>query len=386
MQIYQCKISLLFLTFLIFAGTPARADTIHLKDGSVIKGKVIETIPGKSYKIKRADGTVFVFKADEVEKVNFEEKEKSEAEEARSLKAKEGSKKSLYTRVGLETAYLSGHTTYHISFDNSWEYGGHGESKLEFPLDNYLIGLNALVGKRSPENPGQDKARLSLRLLVNIDDEAGIMKDSDWIENDAAFEEDPHPGRDLYTESDAELDAWIFDLNYVYNFFPSQTLGIGPILGYRYQNLKYEIYGAEGIYWDEPVSIAGDVNVLDYRVKHYIPYLGLNSDLLLLGKNSNLKLNLLFGYSPWVGVKDKDDHLLRGLTTEANTAGEAYLAGFNGDWQLGHKWTLSVRGEYIDIDTTGIEYQYAWWWFLGTVDDNITSSYWNASVKLSYRL
>jgi hypothetical protein len=203
---------------LTFVVTPAQGDTIYLKDGSVINGKIIEIIPGKSCTIKRADGTVFVFKAYEVEKVNFEEEEKLEAEEARSLKAKEEYKKSLYARVGLETAYFSGHTTYHISFDNSWKYGGHGESRLEFPLNNYLIGLNALVGKKGPKNPGQDKARLNLRFLMNIDDEAGIMKDSDWIENDTAFEKEPHPGRDSYTESDADIDALIFDLNYVYNF------------------------------------------------------------------------------------------------------------------------------------------------------------------------
>jgi hypothetical protein len=106
----------------------------------------------------------------------------------------------------------------------------------------------------------------------------------------------------------------------------------------------------------------------------------------LLGKNGNLKANLLLGYSPWVGVEDKDDHLLRGLRTTASTAGEAYLLGFNGDWHVGSKWTLSVRGEYIDIDTTGIEYQYVWWWWTGWVNDEITSSYWNTSVKLSCRL
>ncbi|MBU1967564.1 porin family protein [Patescibacteria group bacterium] len=49
------------------------ADVVYLKDGGVIKGKVIESVPGVSYKIKTADGSIFVFEVDKVERVKFEE-------------------------------------------------------------------------------------------------------------------------------------------------------------------------------------------------------------------------------------------------------------------------------------------------------------------------
>jgi len=49
------------------------ADVVYLKDGSVIKGKVIEAVPGVSYKIKTGDGSIFVFEVDKVERVKFEE-------------------------------------------------------------------------------------------------------------------------------------------------------------------------------------------------------------------------------------------------------------------------------------------------------------------------
>ena len=44
-------------------------ETVYLKNGSVIKGIVIEHIPEQSVKIQTADGSIFVYKTDEVEKI-----------------------------------------------------------------------------------------------------------------------------------------------------------------------------------------------------------------------------------------------------------------------------------------------------------------------------
>ena len=54
----------------VFAAT----ETIYLKNGSVIKGEVIEQVPGKSLKIKTRDGSIFVYQMDEVEKITKENK------------------------------------------------------------------------------------------------------------------------------------------------------------------------------------------------------------------------------------------------------------------------------------------------------------------------
>ncbi len=47
-------------------------NVIYGKNGAIIRGTIIEQIPGESYKIQTADGNIVVFKADEVEKVEFE--------------------------------------------------------------------------------------------------------------------------------------------------------------------------------------------------------------------------------------------------------------------------------------------------------------------------
>lgn len=47
-------------------------DVIYLKDGSIYKGMIIETVPNVSYKIESRDGNVFAVKIDEVEKITKE--------------------------------------------------------------------------------------------------------------------------------------------------------------------------------------------------------------------------------------------------------------------------------------------------------------------------
>lgn len=48
------------------------SETIYLKNGSVIKGDIVEQVPGKSLKVKTADGSLFVYSIDEVERITKE--------------------------------------------------------------------------------------------------------------------------------------------------------------------------------------------------------------------------------------------------------------------------------------------------------------------------
>lgn len=59
---------------LVMAVPAARAqDVVYLKNGSVIRGTLVELVPNTSVKIKTADGSIFVYKMDEVEKLTREE-------------------------------------------------------------------------------------------------------------------------------------------------------------------------------------------------------------------------------------------------------------------------------------------------------------------------
>jgi len=47
-------------------------DVVHLKNGGLIRGTIIEQIPGESLKIQTRDGNVFVYAMDEVAKMSKE--------------------------------------------------------------------------------------------------------------------------------------------------------------------------------------------------------------------------------------------------------------------------------------------------------------------------
>ena len=47
-------------------------DVVYLKNGSIIRGIIIEQVPNESLKIETADGNLFVYKIDEVEKMTKE--------------------------------------------------------------------------------------------------------------------------------------------------------------------------------------------------------------------------------------------------------------------------------------------------------------------------
>ena len=52
-------------------------DVVYLKNGSVIKGSVIEMIPNQSIKVQTADGSLFVYQMNEVDRIERDVKAKS---------------------------------------------------------------------------------------------------------------------------------------------------------------------------------------------------------------------------------------------------------------------------------------------------------------------
>ncbi|MBO4483100.1 MAG: hypothetical protein J5735_04720 [Prevotella sp.] len=74
------KIFMLFAALSCYIGMLAQdvRDVVYLKNGSIIKGMVIEQIPTESLKIKTSDGSLFVYKMEEVLKIVKEEVVKEE--------------------------------------------------------------------------------------------------------------------------------------------------------------------------------------------------------------------------------------------------------------------------------------------------------------------
>lgn len=69
------KLAALFVLVLVCAVALAQEsyqEVVYLKNGSIIRGMIIEQIPNKTIKIQTADRSVFVYQMDEVEKITKE--------------------------------------------------------------------------------------------------------------------------------------------------------------------------------------------------------------------------------------------------------------------------------------------------------------------------
>jgi hypothetical protein len=66
----------IFVFVVLLVAQSVRAQTyqemVYLKNGSIIKCVVLEEIPGKTIKLQTADGSIFVYKMDEVERITKE--------------------------------------------------------------------------------------------------------------------------------------------------------------------------------------------------------------------------------------------------------------------------------------------------------------------------
>jgi len=73
-SIFQRLFTILVLLVLhSSAHAQATVDVVYLKNGSVIRGMIIEQVPNESLKIQTRDGSVFVYAISEVEKITKEE-------------------------------------------------------------------------------------------------------------------------------------------------------------------------------------------------------------------------------------------------------------------------------------------------------------------------
>ncbi|HEY8938386.1 MAG TPA: hypothetical protein VIM65_24365 [Cyclobacteriaceae bacterium] len=73
---YFCKIAFLFsflMTLSVVMHAQVSRDVVYLKNGSVIKGTIVEIVPGSTIKIKTSDGSIFIYPMEEVIRTENEE-------------------------------------------------------------------------------------------------------------------------------------------------------------------------------------------------------------------------------------------------------------------------------------------------------------------------
>jgi hypothetical protein len=277
---------------------------------------------------------------------------------------------------------LSGYTRYQIGGTVSTPSGGvevhFPISELEFPMDVNMVSMGAGIGFA-------EKLKLSANVKKSITDDAGHMKDSDWgywwLDGYGWAEQGT---LDIYSESDADLDALLMDVNLRYRIYRGFFVG----LGYIHQNFDYEIsnlhqwYPSYNYYFgvDSPHDRVGGT-VLKYEVTYSIPYM----EIVFMGKATDaFTVEMSLGYSPIVNVEDEDQHLLRSKVNKGDCDGTAILFSLEGRYDFPKNWFLTLGFDYVNIDTDGKSDAFFYGVYDHTIDLEIESNQVFAGLTVGY--
>lgn len=245
--------------------------------------------------------------------------------------------------IGVKTGYLYGDTRYHITFPLYEEGFTTGESELKFPLNSFLGGLNASIGKRGVWS-------VDLSILKNLTEDTGKTKDSDWLTYSPTFE----TVKWSYAEADTDMDALLIDISGKYYIFKGGHTSLGLIGGYRYQNLSFDISNASmesPVGWFPREDLPGKVST--YEITYSLPYGGLAFDLKA-SEQFSLNLKTLYGKAY---AKDEDDHILRTKRSTSDADGKFYLLRADGNITVRKNLSIIVALEYLKIDVDGVQTQ-----------------------------
>ena len=228
------------------------------------------------------------------------------------------------------------------------------ESKLEFPLDVYLVGATA--GARGRFGNGR---RWTARVegIINVDDPSGAMKDYDWLRiPDIGYDETIS-----YTESDATMDYLRLSVDFRTTIWQGRKFDLWFLAGFTYNRIEQDIVGYDG--WQlsnlqDRVSISGEGIVGYYKVNYYLPQLGLVGGVR---PNALSEITLKAAVTRAM-ASDFDDHILRGKTSEASPSGWGILLRAEGRIILGSEDLpmqpfVTLVGEISSIGTDGTQTQ-----------------------------
>jgi len=252
-------------------------------------------------------------------------------------------------------------------------------SELVFPLDVPMISLkvNLILWERFQIGAGLKK---------NLSQAAGTMEDSDWGSwymeppryQDGTLIPNLYPFRDdtldIYSESDAELDALIWDIKVGYRFVNKPRWSLTGSVGFIRQHFKYDVsdliqgYPSFSDYFGfDPGQDTINGKILTYDISYNIHYcMG-----ELEGKLTNrIKVSGTFGFSPGfssfplhVWATDRDHHLYgktgQGSVSKTDSTGDALMYGLHGGIDLSWwhresmRLVLSADYENMSIKTSG---------------------------------
>lgn len=295
---------------------------------------------------------------------------------------------TLHTEFGniwISTGYKYGDVTYQIG--GHYEDSDGDKGNTFFPISELKWPISAIMGEVGGElHPGKHfeiRGSFAHNLTSNLTDD---MEDSDWIY-------DPDH-RDIYSESDTEFEGYVADAAVRYWFFDrpydgDTSLSIGAGVGFTYQHYEWE---ASDTY--QRSSIPGYTGhasglVITYQTDLYMPYL----ELAVKSKLGKVDMIGTIGVSPYLWVKDEDDHLLRNRRMETDAHGYSVKGGLQTDYNFTDKWFAGLRINLLYYSAKGTQEgkQYAYSsseppvGYTWEIDQEMTSFQWDTMLTLGFR-
>lgn len=229
---------------------------------------------------------------------------------------------------------------------------------LHFPLSEIIFPTNTYEKNISFETKIFDRIFMTADFcFTNKFLNSGIMKDSDWLSN-------PNT-KDIYSESEAHLFDYKYQIGLMYELpgYSCQNMSgiyfIGALLQKQELSIiannlrQYDLTQPDSL----PVFISEDVITYDrfsdalfciFKTEHFWKN-------YLLGKD--LHTTSIVGYSPWLNIRDIDNHIIRKKLAKGYLAGNSLLFALQQQILLTKELILQYGIQYQIIDAKGLQAQ-----------------------------
>lgn len=253
-------------------------------------------------------------------------------------------------KVGFETQKLEGFSSYTI--------GGITDTNtnqiiFHFPVSELKFPLNIYVGKIQIEGNLTNRLRFSLNGSKNINRSSGKLEDSDWLTPKSTQ-------KDIYSESDTQLNAWGVDgkLSYLIkkmNYSNHHDTRYTFSLGYNYQNYAFEAHDLEQSYPSDPTkeNVIQAGKVITYKVVSKVPFWEFGVEHRFRNTFGSISL----GYAPHIKLQDRDDHILRAKLAEGNLTGQIQFLTVGLQHYFTHHWSGFLGYKHQIIQSRGKQKQ-----------------------------
>ena len=221
--------------------------------------------------------------------------------------------------VTFGTQKLSGFSTYSIGGITNSKFG---KIAYHFPVSELQFPTNVYVANIRLSSPFTKRFLAHLYIQKNISNDAGKLKDSDWLSADATTQ-------DIYSESDTQLNLYSVDLTLSTSLsciiYPNQhQTTYRFLLGYSYQHFGFQAHDLVQWYPSDPTrqGLTQAGTVITYNLVQTMPYWTFEIDHTL----GPFSIRLANSYSPYVTITDQDDHILRSKLAKGSLTGYMHLA------------------------------------------------------------